>query len=185
MLLRGGSEIGTHKLTVSEAGSQLRMRIDINIRVRVLGVTAYRYAHVNQEVWQDGALVSLESKTTESGEEDRVSVRRTADGLRIEGTGFTGLAPKDAAPTSYWNLANFDTATWISTQTGKLFDMRYNRSAWTAGGQRIDATDGAKFKVAAFYDAAGEWRGMAFDGRGSEISYRQTGPGPAFRPMIG
>lgn len=182
-MIRDGSDVGSHALTVSGVGTRVRMKIDIAIRIKFLGITAYRYDHTNTEVWENGVLVQLDAKTNDDGDEEFVRVRRVGDALRVEGTAFTGAAPADAVPTSYWYYdAAVGTRNWISTQSGKLLSMSFAKTPWSNGGQQV-STDGG-FKTTLFYDAEREWVGCRFDAGGEDIDYKLEQAGPSFRPLI-
>lgn len=170
-------------MTAAREGDRFTMAVDVELRIKFLGVTAYLYQLDYREVWEGGRLISLEGKTLDDGDEDFVRLTRVGDGFRIDGTGYTGPANGDATPTSYWNYdAAFDGGRWISTQSGKLFDMNFRTSSWNQGGEQVDAS--GDFETRLFYDADREWRGCVFDAGGVDCEYVQTDPGPAFRTLL-
>lgn len=179
---RGSSDIGRHSVSAEPDGDLLRVTIEIDLAVRVLGITAYRYEHVNREVWQGGQLVSLTSETNDDGEEAFCRIQRGATAFRVEGSSYAGDVDFGAAPTSYWNYANLDATTWISSQSGKPLAVTVAPGEAVDGLERRMVT--GDLDVTLFYDAEGEWRTAAFDGNGAEITYREVAPGPQFSALL-
>lgn len=164
-ILRNGSDIGRHALDARLTEDGFSIGIDIDIRVRVLGITAYRYTLTNREVWKDGRLVSLESRTDDDGTRERATVTREGDRLAIDGTGYSGTAPLEAVTTSYYTTRFHDRRPWISTQSGKPLSVS------------IAARSDERFKVTGdlttllIYDDRGEWVGCEFDAGGEPARY--------------
>ena len=182
-LSRGGSDIGFHTLTAQTSGADLIMDIAIEIRVKVLGLTAYLYEHRNRETWRDGRLVAIEAKTNADGEDDFCRVSRSGDGYEVEGSAFQGRLTGALAPTSYWNHNNFRIDRWISTQSGKPLPVTFETRQ--AGGDEIWSVAGPdNFATELTYDAAMEWRSCRFDARGTDIVYRETAPGPRLLALL-
>ena len=69
-VLRDGEPMGEHVLDAVQAGDGFEIAIDISLKVKVLGITAYRYEMTNREIWKGGRLVSLNSKVNDDGTED-------------------------------------------------------------------------------------------------------------------
>ncbi|MEM9147174.1 MAG: DUF6134 family protein [Pseudomonadota bacterium] len=167
-ILRGGSDIGRHQLAVTPGAEGLEVAIDIDIRVRVLGITAYRYSLTNREVWKDGALVRLDSQTDDDGTDERVTLRRSGDLLEIDGTGYSGTAPISAATTSYYAPDFVTRRPWISTQSGQPLDIA---TEVRNGGslKRVIVTGDLEKTIV--YDANGEWVASEFDAGGEPARY--------------
>lgn len=180
-LFRGDEEIGTHTISANETAEGLAVDIGINIEVRRLGIRFYVYEHTNKELWRDGKLMRLTSTTNNDGKDRFARVERQGDTLKIEGTLYTGDAPGDAAPTSYWNYNNLSTRPWFSSEAGNILDLSLTKSQagaferWTVAGEVNLTLD---------YDAQREWRSCSFDGNGVPIVYRETSPGPALLPLV-
>lgn len=182
-LLRDGDDIGRHAISVVEDGELLRVSIEIDIAVRFLGFVGYRYEHSNTEIWRGGALESADSTTNDDGDAYRVSVKRDGDELVVDATEFSGRAPGDAAPTSYWNKDSLDKTVWIDTQAGSLLTKTSKRIGFDDRGLERWDIDG-DLTLSLFYDTLGEWRGSEFDGQGHIIRYEEIEPGRAFRSLI-
>lgn len=172
---RGGSDIGTHTVSVMRDGDGVRAQTVIAIAVKILGITAYRYELDYTETYRNGVLQSLVGTSNDDGERGFVRASRDGDILRIEGSGYTGDAPGNAVPTSYWRRQGLNSTPWISTQSGLLLNVGVNEIASTAqmpAGSRVwRAADQADYSVDLWYDSAGEWTGCAFDASGETGVY--------------
>lgn len=180
-LVRDGDVIGAHTLSVADQGASVIMTIRIDISVSILGIRVYAYEHENREVWRDGRLVSLESRTNDDGDAAFARVTMRDDGLVIDGSSFEGVAPTDAAPTSYWNYRTLDARPWFSSQSGEVLSLSFDRRQTSDG--TICALSG-DFATTLIYDRENEWRGCRFAARGEDVVYRQTSPGPRFGALV-
>ena len=61
-------EIGRHRFTLRAEGTERELRSEANFEVKILGFTAYRYAHEATERWAGDCLRSLASRTEDNGE---------------------------------------------------------------------------------------------------------------------
>ena len=72
-VLLDDSEIGYHRFRLTDLGDRRQLMSEASFDVRFLFVTAYRYRHVNQEVWGGRCLERIETATDSNGKE--VSVK--------------------------------------------------------------------------------------------------------------
>lgn len=175
---RGDSPIGSHVLSVRQQGDRVLANTDVNIAVKVLGFTAYRYTLSYAEEYDlSGNLLSLKGTCNDDGDPDFVNVTRQGDTLMIEGSGYNGSAPGSAYPTSYWMKPAINNSPWISTQSGELLNVSVSPmqvAEAPSGATSLRAADGAGFNIDLFLDAQGEWIGSAFDAKGERATYRLT-----------
>lgn len=169
-ILRDGSDIGTHSLEAVSGANGFEIAIDIRIKVKVLGITAYRYEMDNREVWQGGQVVSVDSTVNDDGTKDFAMAKREGDGLVLAGSKFSGKAPGIAATTSYFTTDFLKRQPWISTQTATPLRI----SVGPEGRVRWFKTSG-ELETSLGYDASGEWTGCEFDAGGEIASYEITG----------
>lgn len=187
-IIRDGTDIGFHKVSLSRSGDEIQAAIDIEIKVKVFGITAYRYEMTNRETWRAGRLVGLNSVVNDDGENAFSRAKMDGDRLLIDGSSYQGEAPANAATTSYWSHDFLKRDTWISTQTGAL--LKVTRMKTGAGAVRLaDAwqpTDRwairGDFDVTLHY-VAGEWAGVDFDAGGEVASYAPDAVGPNLQPV--
>lgn len=183
-VLRDGDEVGTQSLTVTEAAGEIIARTEIDIRVRVLGLTAYRYALEVEERWRGGRLIALNGTCDDDGTAEFVRAKARGDRLLVEGSGHRGEIDGMAAPTSYWSPEFPRRGLWISTQSGAPLKV----SCRPAGAGEVPTASGrlladrwqvsGDLELELFY-AGGEWAGTAFEAGGAPGMVAATALGPA------
>lgn len=176
-VLRGGDPIGEKVVRVAREGDSAEVEIRIDLAVKILGITAYRYELRSRETWEAGRLVSLDGETNDDGDAYAAKVRRDGDRLISEGT-WKGEIPGDAGTTTYWSKAFLDRSVWISTQSGEPLDV----TCAPDGQERIPGPSGellcdrwrvtGELPVTLYYDSRGEWMGNAFDASGERAWFR-------------
>ena len=188
-ILRDGTPIGRHTIDFRREGDDLHVDIAIDIAVELMFVTVFRYTHRNREIWRDGRLVSIETRTDDDGTPYRVSGRATEDGFSVEGSGGSFLAPADIVPTSYWSPRTPGQTTLLDTQRGRIISVaitpgeteRVTTSAGMIDAQRF-VVDG-DVRLSLWYTPAGEWAKIAFEARGDRVEYRPNGVLPDAAPI--
>ncbi len=181
----GDSEMGFHRLRFTREGERVIVEKEINFKVRLAFITAFRYEHRNREVWENGRLVSLDTTTNDDGREHWVRGRATPDGFAVESSRGSLIAPADVIPTSYWNIATIGATKLLDTQRGLMMDVRIEPlgvEPVTAGGDVVDARHfrinilsnkpGSTDAIDIWYDDNDAWVKMAFKAKDQQISYR-------------
>lgn len=188
-ILRDGDEIGTHVTTLSRSGDEVQMAVDIEIKVKLLGITAYRYEMSNREVWKAGRLISMDSVVNDDGDPDHAKARAAGGMIEIDGSDHQGTVPGDSVSTTYWSFAFLERKVWINTQTGVPITVATAAAGpgqapgpngpiatqrWTAKGDNLDI-------VLHYIDR--EWVSIEFDANGEPGVYRPDSIGPALQPV--
>lgn len=188
-ILRGDSDIGTQTLSVRREGDETVADTKIEIAVKMLGITVYRYALESREVWRAGRLASLDAACNDDGTDDYVHARAVEGGLLVDGSGHKGVIAADAAPTSYWSPTFLTRRTWISTQTGAPLAV-----TCTDAGEETIPTGGGPIRarrwqvsgdleISLFY-AGGEWAGTAFAAKGEQARIAPVALTPAISALL-
>ena len=182
---RSEGELGYHQVRFSRSGGQLTVDTEIMLRVRLGFITVFRYTHENREIWMDGRLMFMESRTDDDGDRFQVSARATDEGLRVTGSGGDYIAPAGTIPGSYWNIDMLDRPEVLHTQRGELtpIDTRFlGRQTISAGPRRIAARHhriiGPTLEIDVWYSDADQWVKLAVDIRGSRLEYDLQPGGP-------
>lgn len=168
-VLREGSPIGTHRVTIDERDGETRVEIAIDLAVRFAFVTVYRYTHRSTESWRDGKLIALDATTDDNGERTRVEARADNNGIAVRGSGGAYTAPADTIPTSYWNRDKLARRQLLDTQSGKLVDVEATRVALDGSGAKWRLSGDLEADLA--YGPGGEWQSLVFVARGARIVY--------------
>lgn len=163
-ILRAGDDIGRHVLDARLGPDGFVIDIDIDIRVKLLGFTAYRYELTNRETWSGGHIVQVDSRVNDDGDEAYARIMRAGDRLEVDGSGYAGPAPFSSVTTSYFTPAFLDRRPWISTQSGKRLSVETRpagSSRWQVSGE---------LETQLVYEG-GEWMGSIFDAGGETARY--------------
>ncbi len=115
---RNGEPIGRHTVTFERDGGQLKVSTSIDLAVKFMGFTAYRYSHRAQEVWSGDSLVSLTSTTNDNGTKHNVMATRQADDISVTHDGNRTVLPGKTLPSSHWNIEQVRQSMLLNTQKG-------------------------------------------------------------------
>lgn len=97
--------------------------IYININLKFGFIPLFRYLHASREVWRDGQLISLNSKTDNNGDDEFVSIERQGAELVGRGTKVSNAVSEAAISTSYFNPNFVDQDKLLSSQDGRILNV--------------------------------------------------------------
>ena len=101
--LHRGSQVGEHRVTFRQHGD-LIVETQVDITIKILFFTVFRFKHRAQEVWQSERLVSVKSTIDDNGMILQVSGYAAKDGFRILGSDGPFLASANLLTSnSLWN----------------------------------------------------------------------------------
>jgi Domain of unknown function (DUF6134) len=180
VVMRGRSKIGLHTVQFRERPDGLAVHTVIDLAVKVMFITVFRYQHECEDVWVSGQLRSLRSRTIEDG--NRYAVEATAEpgGIRVVGPGGPlVVGSRLLASNSFWNPRLVDQQRLIDAQyggeIGLVVHRRGTESLVLAGPERIVAD---RFQILTphfggllWYDATGRWVKGSLELRGEWIDY--------------
>ncbi len=168
--------IGSSNIRVRRDQKKLRTEIDVNLVVKIFGITFYSYSLKNRELWEEGQLIKLTSEAQENKKKDQLSVHKKAKNLYIEGSKFTGEISENAATTSYFTSDFLLRKIWINTHNGNPLNVDFMASGEenisTFSGERIAKkwVNSGDLDLSLFYDANGDWIGSSFPVRGEQAT---------------
>lgn len=172
--------IGEHVLTFSRNSDRdLEIDIAIDLAVKFGPFTVFDYTHRNESQWRDGLLQSMQSETNDNGDIHTVVVESLVDQLRVVTDDINEYAtPTSTLPTTYWMASTISQNRLINSQTGELLDIEITE----VGREDVSGPDGpisatrykmeGDLKIELWYDDTGILVGLAFQARGSEVTYR-------------
>lgn len=172
-IVRKGSQIGYHAVRVDVDGDAMRIETRIRMRVKFGPLVLYHYDLSSSEIWRDGALYSLDSRTDRNGKDMTLAVRRDGDELVVDGSSYAGPAPLHVMPGAYWNKAIVDASMLLNTQNGALIPVvveNVGRSPTPAGAVGEHYRVRGSVTLDLWYDGA-QWTGAEFVIDGEELSY--------------
>lgn len=177
-VVRNGDPIGTHRVTFDRRDDVVVADSRLDIRVKVLMVTAYRFLYTSTDVWQDGCLVALNAMIDDNGKTKTIRAEKRDGGLTVVGPEGTQAGPSDLFPTNHWNAGVIGSNRVIDTLKGTVANVRIaDRGVETviAGGRKQQARRFAytgDVETEVWYDDAGRWLKMRFIAQdGSVVEY--------------
>lgn len=179
---RGNSPFGTHILSFEERGDELRVTTDVDLRVRIGPITAFRYEHDSVETYRNGELVSLQTSTLKDGERLSVNITRNGDvytgqGSDEEGNSRSVTLSSSLLPSSHWGGYAVGLETVINTETGvemPVSIIELGPAMIEVNGRTIETRHvrlEGSLTLDLWYDANGEWVRSQFSVRGQDITY--------------
>lgn len=177
--LRHGSPIGEHRVTFRPDGDRLTVETRVEIAVKVLFVTAFRFRHEAKEVWQSGRLVSVKSTTDDNGTLLQVSGDAVADGFRIVGHDGPFLASAHLlSSNSLWDSRIVGENRLIDVQRGGEIGLVTKR----LGDEQVDTPQGPVrasrhhmitpyYAGSVFHDSDGRWIKGLLELKGERLEY--------------
>jgi hypothetical protein len=179
-VMRGHSKIGVHTVEFRDRPDGLAVHTVIDLAVKVVFITVFRYQHECQDVWVSGRLLSLRSRTIEDGKRYAVEATAEPGGIRVVGPGGPLVVGSWLLTSnSFWNPLLVDQQRLIDAQhggeIGLVVHRRGTESLVLAGSERI-VTD--RFQILTphyggllWYDATGRWVKGSVEIHGEWIDY--------------
>lgn len=176
---RGDSRFGEHRVRFEQAGEDLRVEVDINLRVNFGPINFFRYEHEAEELWRDGQLLSLQTETLEDGDRVRITAQRDGSDFRVtnsslqQAVALSGSLP----PSSHWQGYEVGQESIFNTVTGEEMPVTISyigRETIEADGRMIEADRyrmTGTLTVDLWYDEDGVWAKCYFEIDGQRISY--------------
>lgn len=177
-VLRNGKPVGRHVTRFARDGGYLVVESEMELRIRLLFIEAYRYRYTATERWCDGRLVDLDAAVNANGERSAIEARAKGDALEIDGPHGRTAAPLGLYSTNHWHAGVLGAERVLNTLTGRVNQVTIQRCATPrpngegpAGAHCYDYQGDLNARV--WYDDDGRWVGLAFDGEdGSRLEYR-------------
>ncbi|MDF1721012.1 MAG: DUF6134 family protein [Minwuia sp.] len=177
---RKGNQIGTHVVQFRRDGDQLDVQIDFQVRVRILGITAYRFEYGSSATWDGSTLTSIDAAVNDDGTEGGVNARRYGEEIVVDGTRGLRRVEGVLFPSNHWHPGVIGQTRVLNTLTGGVggvsMDLVGQEMVDTAHGEvRADRYlfSGDLHDVDVWYDSDGRWVKLRFLTKGGEqIEYR-------------
>ncbi len=123
-VLRNGEVIGSHTLKFRNDAKRLQVTVDTAVVVKVAIIPVYRFEYHDTEVWQNGHLTALSSKTNDDGTHHHLNVVAEPDSLDVKGDDKESHLPPSALPASLWNPATVRQAMLMNTLDGHAMTIK-------------------------------------------------------------
>jgi len=143
-IIRKNKVIGSYEILFSENNGNLYLETSVEIEVKFLFVTAYKFSHQSKEVWRDGELVRIDGHTDFEDEREYFIKAEVRDGF-LFATGMDGdlKLNNNLLPSNYWNQEVMYQNEIFDTQKGivrKLDILEVGEEVITINNTKIDCT---------------------------------------------
>lgn len=190
---RGSSKVGRQQLDITRSGDTVSVSIATRLKVKLLGITVYRYDLDSREIWEGGVLQSISAKGSDNGKAHFAKAARTSAGLQIEGSKFNGVVGGNPASTSAFLPEIVTRPTWVSTLTGKpikVASAKRGQATLNLPGGAVACTHyhcGGELKLPldVYFTPSGELAAYMFDAKGERARVIAQSIEPAMRPLWG
>ncbi len=118
--LLDGKRIGAHDFIVGRRGEEIIVENVAHFKVGVAFIPLYVYDHENHEIWRDGCVTSISSRTNDNGH--KVFVRGTLKGqvFEVESSRGASNLPACVRTFAYWDEGLLTRPPLLNAQTGEL-----------------------------------------------------------------
>ena len=179
-VVRDGSQIGTHSISMSKSGDETIVDVEAALAVKIAFITIFRLEHRNRETWRGGRLVKIDTKTNDNGKDFKVDGTANGAGFDLVVNGKSTAIPKPIIPTSYWNPATVDQTLLLNSVNGELLKVGINPILSETVKTWAGPVSAEKYEMRGdldldlWYDAGKHIVRLAFESRGSIIAYDLT-----------
>ena len=119
-LYRNNELIGQHIYLFDRNGQNLTVHNKINFKIKVFGVTVYRYFSEGHEKYVNGKFEGFSATTNQNKKKKFSKIYKKENKFFIEGSSYKGEAPEDFIIGSWWNHSIIKYGVQISTGSGRI-----------------------------------------------------------------
>ena len=123
-LYRNNQLVGQHIYLFNRNGQSLTVKNKINFKIKIFGVTLYRYSSEGQEKYIDGKFDSFSATTNHNKKEKFCKIyKKKENKFFIEGSSYKGNAPEDFIIGTWWNHEIIKFGAQISAGSGRIIEQ--------------------------------------------------------------
>ncbi|PPR45632.1 MAG: hypothetical protein CFH16_00504 [Alphaproteobacteria bacterium MarineAlpha5_Bin6] len=118
-IIRKNKVIGSHKIKFENNEEGLIVETNINIIVKVLLITAYKFSHTSEELWIDGNFIKINAHTDfEDEREYFIKGEEKKEFFTASGMDGELEIKKNILPSNFWNIKILEEEELFDTQKG-------------------------------------------------------------------
>ena len=171
--------IGEHRFRITGTDDARTVVSEANFRVKLLGLTVYRYQHQATEQWRGNCLRAITATTDDDGKTSRVQASAGADAFEVSAPRAASL-PACVMSFAYWNPAILPQTHLLNAQTGQYEPVQVRRAgseSIAVRGQPVIAErwriEGPEQPIEVWTLPNGDWVGLdSTVGGGRKLRYR-------------
>lgn len=175
-VLLDGKEIGFHSFELTEQEGRYRLKSEAEFKVRFLFFDAYRYRHVNEEVWDDQCLRRIDARTVINGDSLAVQGEQGDGGFVIATDKEQSVLGECIMSFAYWNPEFLDQKRLLNSQTGEYVPVSIqpvSEEQIEIRGQSVDAVryalDAGKLDMQLWYTPDRQWLALESKTKGDRV----------------
>lgn len=117
-------DIGTYVYNFDDANGVARITSQLHVAITLIGIVIYRQDSDQQEVLENGRLISLKSVTRINGRQSGVRGEARDGRFLVTSASGTTSAPADVLPSDPWSLKRIGAGVVVSTKSGKIYNVK-------------------------------------------------------------
>jgi hypothetical protein len=110
--------VGVHRVIVDSSAGEKRVQVEAQFDIKFLAFTAYKYRHRADEVWRNGCIVELETRTNDNGKRLTVDAQPGPEGLVVKTMEDSASLDGCVRTFAYWDPGLLRSQRLLNTQTG-------------------------------------------------------------------
>lgn len=183
----GDRSIGQHLFQIDERADQTLVTSSLDLGVKLLFATLFKYEHRAIETWQGGCLLEINSTTKDNGERFALEGQASGEGFLVAiENGDNRVVDRHEqrciGSYAYWDRNRLKLSSLINSQTGEINEVQltYLGSTpiprhTTEGETYSLATD--KALITLWYSQTGTWLALKTSARKRTLTYVNTAIG--------
>jgi Family of unknown function (DUF6134) len=163
-VLLDGKRIGEHDFTVARHGDETDVDTEAHFKVKAAFIAFYQYDHRDHEVWRNGCLAGITSRTHDNGRSFAVEGELKGGTFEVQGSGGAATLPACVKTFAYWDQSFLTEPQLLNSQTGKFQAVTLTRvgpQSVKVGGRSIPAQRyslrAPKLDIDLWYSESGRW----------------------------
>jgi len=163
-VLLDGKRIGEHDFAVVRQADEVVVDTEAHFKVKVALIPFYEYDHQDHEVWRNGCLGQINSRTHDDGKTFAVQGLLKGNGFEVQGAHGALTLPACIKTFAYWDQRFLTEQRLLNSQSGEYQPVTVTRGgieSLKVRGQTIPAQRyslrAPKLDINLWYSAAGDW----------------------------
>ena len=163
-VLLDGKRIGAHDFRVERHGAATDVDSQAHFKVKSAFISLYQYDHQDHEVWRNGCLARISSRTHDNGKSYAVEGELKAGAFEVHGSRAAATLPACVKTFAYWDQSFLTEPRLLNSQTGEFQTVTLTRdgtqlikaNAQTIAAQRYSLR-APKLDIDLWYSETGSW----------------------------
>ena len=122
-VLRDGEPIGTHRVTISPEGGDIKVTTETDLEVGLGPLTLYEMEHQRRETWRDGVLEEMTAYTNKNGDVYEIAITRDPEGYTRVINGRTDRFEASVRLLALWHEDLFKHTSFLSPMDDETYEI--------------------------------------------------------------